>query len=340
MPPERTLTATIGSRAHLPSSWVWAFVLAGLVVAGGAGAALAGGHGGVPLAATLVAFFALMLPYMAYLTTSFARDLGAWLRIGPAGLIKVFYGLVAVYLVYAIGTESFAWPAAVMVASFVALPIILVLFVRRRSDVTWQDFAAIACIWLPFDAGWLKSIWTWPAGGGAYVMNTALAVNLAVILFAGYRGFVGVAPRFRLTRGDLRLALAALGAFMVVAVPFGVATGFVAWNPQVTPAKLLGVPLGIFFFVALPEELLFRGLVQNLLERRFGRPTLTLVVTSVAFGATHLNNGPTPDWRYFVLATIAGGFYGYLYRRTRSLTAPALMHAAVDTIWIWFLHVS
>lgn len=339
MPPARTLTAALGSRARLTSSWVWALVLAVVIVAGGGTAAALGGHLGTPLTITLIAFFALIFPYMAFLTTSFARDLGVWLRIGPAGLLQGCSAFLSVYLLYALGTQSFAWEAALRVALFVAVPTALVSLVKRRSDATWQDFAAIACIWLPFDAGWLKTIWTWPEGGGAYVMNTALAVNLAVMLFAGYRGFTGVVPRFRVTREDLRLAVLALLAFMTLALPAGFATGFVAWNPQITPVKLIGVPLGIFFFVAIPEELLFRGLVQNLLERRFGRPTLTLIITSVAFGATHLNNGPSPDWRYFVLATVAGGFYGFLYRKTRGLTVPALMHAGVDTLWLWFFHV-
>ncbi|MGH9962094.1 MAG: CPBP family intramembrane glutamic endopeptidase [Pyrinomonadaceae bacterium] len=60
----------------------------------------------------------------------------------------------------------------------------------------------------------------------------------------------------------------------------------------------------------------------------------SLVVTSIIFGAAHLNNGPTrPDWRYFLLATIAGLFYGNAYARTGRLLAPAIVHTLVDTVW-------
>ena len=79
--------------------------------------------------------------------------------------------------------------------------------------------------------------------------------------------------------------------------------------------------------------------MQNLLQKRLGRPILGLVVSSVIFGATHLNNGPLPDWRYFVLATIAGLFYGFIYMRTKSLAVPALVHAMVDSVWVLFLHL-
>ena len=62
--------------------------------------------------------------------------------------------------------------------------------------------------------------------------------------------------------------------------------------------------LGIFIFIGIPEELLFRGIIQNLLEKAIGRPALALGVASLIFGAAHLNNGPSPDWRYFLLATL------------------------------------
>ena len=89
-------------------------------------------------------------------------------------------------------------------------------------------------------------------------------------------------------------------------------------------------------FIAVPEELLFRGIIQNLLEKEIGRPGLALGVAAVIFGAAHLNNGPSPDWRYFLLATLAGMVYGRAYARTRNLMAPALVHTLVDVAWRGF----
>jgi membrane protease YdiL (CAAX protease family) len=90
---------------------------------------------------------------------------------------------------------------------------------------------------------------------------------------------------------------------------------------------------GIFVFIAMPEELLFRGIIQNFLQKSWLKPLPALIVTSVIFGVAHLNNGPRPDWRYFLLATIAGLFYGNAYTRTRALLAPAIVHTLVDTVW-------
>jgi len=60
-------------------------------------------------------------------------------------------------------------------------------------------------------------------------------------------------------------------------------------------------------------------------------------LTGLLFGATHLNNGLHPDWRYFVLATVAGLFYGAAYIKTQNLFVPAVIHTLVDAVWIQFL---
>jgi hypothetical protein len=59
---------------------------------------------------------------------------------------------------------------------------------------------------------------------------------------------------------------------------------------------------------------------------------MALTISSLIFGAAHLND-PSPDWRYFLLATIAGVFYGFAYIRTKKITVAAIVHTLVDAIW-------
>jgi membrane protease YdiL (CAAX protease family) len=40
-----------------------------------------------------------------------------------------------------------------------------------------------------------------------------------------------------------------------------------------------------------------------------------------------------PNWRYVILATIAGLFYGWTWRKTGSIFASAIVHALVDALW-------
>jgi membrane protease YdiL (CAAX protease family) len=196
----------------------------------------------------------------------------------------------------------------------------------------------VAAIWLPFNFGLLDSIWEWPAGQAAYVLNTPLAVDIALLLFVAWRQVPRVPLRWTVTRQDLKLVATMLVLFMAISLPFGLATGFLQLNPKLELTQLLGQPFGIFFFIAVPEELLFRGLLQGLLLERTGRPRLSLVVASLLFGVSHWHNPGMPDCRYLGLAAVAGGFYGFAYLRARSLAVPALLHTAVDVIWALLLH--
>ena len=53
---------------------------------------------------------------------------------------------------------------------------------------------------------------------------------------------------------------------------------------------------------------------------------------AVIFGAAHLNNPPNVGY-YFILATLAGIFYGRTFVRTGKVVPTAIVHLAVD--WMW-----
>jgi len=118
----------------------------------------------------------------------------------------------------------------------------------------------------------------------------------------------------------------------------GLALGFIhphGNRPGLGSALLRWV--GIFFFTAVPEELYFRAWLQNLLERRVGRRA-GLMIASVLFGLSHFNKRSAHfNWRYVLLASIAGIFYGRAWRERRRVPASTITHASVDWIWgLWF----
>jgi membrane protease YdiL (CAAX protease family) len=86
-------------------------------------------------------------------------------------------------------------------------------------------------------------------------------------------------------------------------------------------------------FTAWPEEFLFRGLLQNTLSRAMKSDNGGWILASILFGASHLPNNGFPNWRYALLATIAGLFYGRAWRKTGSLLPAALVHMLVDATW-------
>lgn len=104
---------------------------------------------------------------------------------------------------------------------------------------------------------------------------------------------------------------------------------------------------GIFLGVALVEEILFRSLIQNWLTQKFGESNLTLLAASMIFGFSHINNyskfadgqinGYPPNWKYVLLATVAGFIYGKVFQKTNSVCCSAVLHASVNTVRRYFL---
>ena len=112
---------------------------------------------------------------------------------------------------------------------------------------------------------------------------------------------------------------------------------FIVFLPRI-PTALHSFALfaGIFLLTAIPEELFFRGVLQNLLEPLAGR-TRALLIASMFFGLLHFPKGAVFNWRYVLLASIAGLFYGRAWRAQRRLFASSVTHASVDTVWsLWF----
>ena len=65
--------------------------------------------------------------------------------------------------------------------------------------------------------------------------------------------------------------------------------------------------------------------------------TAALLLTAVLFGLAHWNKRTTSfNWRYVLLAALAGIFYGRAWRAQRRVGASSITHATVDTLWsLW-----
>ena len=90
---------------------------------------------------------------------------------------------------------------------------------------------------------------------------------------------------------------------------------------------------GTLWVVALGEEFLFRGLLQQWLSAWLASDWIGLIAASILFGSVHLWFSHFPNWRFFLLATIQGIFYGLAFRKGRSIRASMVTHALVVTTW-------
>jgi membrane protease YdiL (CAAX protease family) len=96
-----------------------------------------------------------------------------------------------------------------------------------------------------------------------------------------------VGYRCHIEKVDSWIGLRNFLLFAPVAIPIGLLTGFITISGrQFSGWQVLLSALGIFFLIAIPEELLFRGIIQNFLEKTFRNRYFT-IVTSLIFGAAH-----------------------------------------------------
>jgi membrane protease YdiL (CAAX protease family) len=227
------------------------------------------------------------------------------------------------------------------VAGLIFIPLALAASAERRPPGSWQDFLILAGVWLavkplPNPWGWSLSHWLWPYPGGrlAYVLTVLLCVNVALACFVLLRRVNGVGYSIGWGRHWSFFILASFIVFGCIAIPLGRAIHFIQFEPQWSQLKSLPfVSLGILFFTAWPEELLFRGLLQNMLSRASNSELAGWWTASLLFGFSHITNMGFPNWRYVILASIAGFFYGWTWRKTGSICVSALVHAAVDITW-------
>src|SRR5437868_7785783 len=247
----------------------------------------------------------------------------------------------APYAIFAFPAHQFHWKIQagfLLVCMAVAT---LLEWARRRHGTArggWQDFVVLAVLGLSVDLRVFESAWPYPGVSG---ISKLVLVGLALYGYLVIRQLEGVGYDLRPTLADFGIGLREFLFFAPIAVGLGLSLHFLHWHWRLPSAVMVFGGWGFtFLFIAIPEELFFRGLVQNLLERRLGTWS-SLAITSVLFGLSHFNKrlgtGAVGfNWRYVVLATIAGIFYGRAWLAKRRIMASAITHTTIDVTWgIW-----
>ena len=280
----------------------------------------------MPFAAVLLALI------LALLCRSVQVRLRAFIRGWVVALVPVL--LTAFFCAAAARYGAFSFPLAVAVLAYTAAPTLAVL-------AGLNDLVAILLLWLPLEAGAGASFVPRPVQGLLHAVIYGIAILLGLILFLVYREMPGMRYQLPSRLADFGNAAVGLAVCAAILIPLGLAIGFLAplHRAPVTGTRIAVRIAFIFFGTALPEEILFRALIQNWLVQRFGDSTRTIAAAALIFGAAHLDNGPQPlpNWRYMIVATIAGFVFGKVFQRSSSVIASALSHTGVNTVkYLWF----
>jgi membrane protease YdiL (CAAX protease family) len=282
------------------------------------------------IAAVLTLIPLLAAAFFSRSVSGCARRLPVWAQILCPAV------LCAPYVLVACAASQFRWGWFVLYA---LLPVVVaaLLWQAKRADSTdrsnWRDFLVLAALGLAVDLRWLEG--AWPAH--LAIFSKMLLLDAGIYGFVALRNLEGTGFDLRLRLRDAGIGLREAALYTPLALALGLGLGFLhvhrEW-PGLAP--IAEAWIFTFFFIAVPEELFFRGWLQNLLERRMGR-TPALLVTAALFGLAHFNKRAILfNWRYVLLAAVAGIFYGRAWRQERRVAASAITHATVDAIWsLW-----
>ncbi|MFA5132104.1 MAG: CPBP family intramembrane glutamic endopeptidase [Candidatus Paceibacterota bacterium] len=155
------------------------------------------------------------------------------------------------------------------------------------------------------------------------------------LLFCIYFFFFTELPRtlFAFNAKDLIVLFLLLAVSLIV---FFVANyllkfGTVGFNKR----NLSRLPIIILYaslLIAVPEEILFRGIIQTHLSLFFQSTISIIVISSLIFGVAHILNGAKGlslrnwNWKLVAMTFLAGIFLGLSFYITTSLVVPVILH--------------
>ena len=283
-----------------------------------------------PIAAPLL--IAFLVEYVFYLVPGFAsvREwLAGTMRPRPLALALAISAL-APYLIYSIPAGEFhILPASRLAALVLALSFWYIL----RKPSPSADLALLALVAAAMVLRFFKQIYTAPVSG-IDILGKLMLIRLYASVMLIQRKVQGTGFGFLPTAKEWRIGLRYFLYFLPVGIVLSAALGLIHFK---TSAMLLATAplqfLGAFWGLALGEEFLAWGLLQQWISTWTGRPNLALALASIAFGLSHLWFRGFPNWRWAIIATALGWFCGRAFSRAGGIRAPMVTHALVFAIW-------
>ncbi len=292
--------------------------------------------------ATALAVAAILFGFDLFLAAPRVQNFVIRSLGGRAAVLAPLVPLGAVIL-YCLAVNP-GWKVMLAVVVYALVPP-LIASASKQTGASVENYIALACLAVPLllppPYRFLYYVFSYPAPlTHTFAILMAVSVGIATFVVPPRLEGIGYAIEWR--RGFLANFLLHFLIFAAIAIPLGMKMHFLTYNPSLPPIRAIGLSgiaalplsaLGILFFTAWPEEFLFRGLLQNLLSRSMKSDWAGLLVAAIIFGFSHIFHAPFPNWKYVLLAIIAGLFYGHAWIKTRSLIPGVLIHALVDTTW-------
>ncbi len=309
--------------------------------------------------AALTSFGLLTLALTLQGSATVYDALGATVRRDWRALAVLCALLPTLYLSYSMAVREFSLQGLLAAVLFAAVPTLLLLYGQGSRRPLFTDAVAMLYLLLSLSVPLLPALELPRLGGQVGFFAYAAAPLLLVLLAA--RAWTGVGFTWYLTARDLRLALLVAVVVLLGAVPLlnllGIAaTARADLGGRFALLDQLAQAILIYALVAIPHNLLLRGLIQRGIQlsseywlrqaqhrqhdgsgsraalRRNLPALLGLAGAAVIAGLAQL---ATAAWAVALVGGLASLGYGYVYWRTGKVTAAA----ATQMLVVWVLAI-
>jgi membrane protease YdiL (CAAX protease family) len=295
----------------------------------------------IPLRIAAAALPVFLLEATFYVSAGLEDVRHRFERLGPLHVLAAWMTLSAVipYCLYALFTGTFRGTAFLELAGVAALASFWFLVAGKSIAADLGFLALMAAVYVAklFPHIFIDVTPKLPAN----VLGTAMWIRTGLLAMLSIRKMDGIGFGFWPSRREWKIGIVHFLLFLPIGFILGTALKFLhpknvtpAWK---TTALVLLTFFGTLWVLAALEEVFFRGLLQQMLCRRFRSDIGGLVVTSIIFGSAHLGFRHFPNWTLAIIATVLGLFCGSAYLRSGSVRASMVTHALTVTIWKVFL---
>jgi uncharacterized protein len=270
-----------------------------------------------------------------YLVPGFAsvREAMEKRRSRPVLAFGMIASAATPYCAYTIPLGLFDWHSLALILSLVAAASFCYLCLPHNgyTDAVFLVFMAGAVL-----SGSFSAVYPVPAPRVRLdILGQMMWVRTGVLAMLWFRRIEGIRFGFIPSWNEWRIGFVNYAFFLPVGLPLSLGLGFVRFRllPRdwwVVAGLALVTFLGMLWVVALAEEFFFRGVLQQMVSNRLG-PVAGLILASILFGLVHLPFRSFPNWKFAVVAGVAGLFYGRAYWQAGGIRAAMITHALVNT---------
>jgi hypothetical protein len=299
-------------------------------------------------------FGLLALAYTVQGSPELYDALGRTVRRDIRSLVPLLLLLPVLYVSYSLAVAAFSVGGLLIALAFVTLPTLAFAQSHGQRTPTLLDLVAVLYLLLSLVLGLVPEL-PLPQQGGVVSFFWLSAAPLLLLLLAA-RSWSGLGFTWFLTAADLRRAVLGGTVLLLLLAVLALTLGIARPATRVPGLIEMLVRAVLFYFlVALPHEILLRGMLQNGITRAIeaaiwrgpgSAPPLLLRPPSIALALTALLAAGIAAIMPFVatayplvppinplLVGLAALGYGWIYQRTGKVTTSAVAHMLV--VWCW-----